>query len=139
MLKYRAAVLAAAGVLVFGHVVLLLRRFGTDTASVGGDWIAGFAALLATIASWLASRSAGPFGKRVWRLVALSVFLAFVGQVFYTYYYDYAHSPMGTIWPSDFLVFFWAVPAMMALFLSPLDPNSGYRWLRTCDFIQVAP
>jgi two-component system cell cycle sensor histidine kinase/response regulator CckA len=137
MLKYRAAVLAAAGVLVFGHVVLLLRRFGTDTASVGGDWIAGFAALLATIASWLASRSAGPFGKRVWRLVALSVFLAFVGQVFYTYYYDYAHSPMGTIWPSDFLVFFWAVPAMMALFLSPLDPNSGYRWLRTCDFIQV--
>ncbi|MFZ0957875.1 MAG: PAS domain S-box protein [Candidatus Sulfotelmatobacter sp.] len=137
MRKYRAAVLAAAGILVFGHVVLLLLRFGTDTASVGGDWLAGAGALLATIASWLAARSAGPFGKRVWRLVALSLFLAFVGQVFYTYFYDYAHRAMGTIWPSDFLVFFWAVPAMMALFLSPLDPNSGYRWLRICDFVQV--
>src|SRR5580704_5754096 len=137
MLKYRAAVLAAAGVLVFGHVGLLLRRFGTNSASVGGDWLTGFAALLATIASWLASRSAGPFGKRVWRLVALSGFLAFVGQVLYTYYYDYLHISLGTVWPSDFLVFFWPVPAMMALFLSPLDPNSGYRWLRTCDFLQV--
>jgi two-component system cell cycle sensor histidine kinase/response regulator CckA len=137
MLKYRAAVLAAAGVLVFGHVGLLLRRFGTTSASVGGDWLTGFAALLATIASWLASRSAGPFGKRVWRLVALSGFLAFVGQVLYTYYYDYLHISLGTVWPSDFLVFFWPVPAMMALFLSPLDPNSGYRWLRTCDFLQV--
>jgi two-component system, cell cycle sensor histidine kinase and response regulator CckA len=135
--KYRAAVLAAAGALVFGHVVLLLLRFGTDTASVGGDWLAGAGALLASIASWLASRNAGPFGKRVWRLVAFSAFLAFVGRGFYTYYYDYAHISLSTIWPSDVLVFFWTVPAMMALFLSPLDPKSGYRWLRTCDFVQV--
>ena len=26
---------------------------------------------------------------------------------------------------------------MMTLFLSPQDPNSGYRWLRVCDFVQV--
>ncbi len=63
--------------------------------------------------------------------------LAFMGQVLYTYYYDYLHVALGTVWPSDVLVFFWAVPAMMSLFLSPQDPNSGFRWLRTCDFIQV--
>ena len=110
MLKYRAAVLTAAGVLIFGHVVLLLRRYGTDAASVGGDWLTGFAALLATIASWLASRSAGPFGKRVWRLVALSGFLAFAGQVLYTYYYDYLHISLGTVWPSDFWFSFGPCP-----------------------------
>src|SRR5579863_6055266 len=137
MLKYRASAIAAVVVLVVAHIVLLLLRFGTETASVGGDWLAAAAALLATIASWLASRGAGPFAKRVWRLVALSAFLAFVGELLYTYYYDYAHASLGVLWPSDFLVFFWAVPAMMALFLSPMDPNSGYRWLRTCDFVQV--
>jgi PAS domain S-box-containing protein len=26
---------------------------------------------------------------------------------------------------------------MMALFLSPRDPDSGFRWLRICDFVQV--
>jgi PAS domain S-box-containing protein len=137
MLKYRASALAAAAVLVVGHIVLLLLRFGTETASVVGDWLGAAGALLATVTCWLASRHAGPFGKRVWRLLAFSAFLAFLGQALYTYYYDYLHTPVGTLWPSDFLVFFWAVPAMMAPFLSPQDPNSGYRWLRTCDFVQV--
>ena len=40
------------------------------------------------------------------------------------------------MWPSDVLVFFWAVPAMMTLFLSPRDPDSGFRWLRLCDFVK---
>src|SRR5579863_5796937 len=137
MVKYRASALAAAGALVFAHVIVLLFRYGTDTASVWGDWIGAAGALLGAFASWAASRSAGPFGKRVWRLVALSAFLGFVAQVLFTYYYDYAHAPLGTVWPGDVLVFLWAVPAMMTLFLSPLDPNSGYRWLRTCDFVQV--
>ena len=26
---------------------------------------------------------------------------------------------------------------MMTLFLSPRDPDSGFRWLRLCDFVQV--
>src|SRR4029077_6025768 len=73
--------------------------------------------------------------RRVWRLIALSCFLAFIGEILYTYYYDYQHA-VG-VWPSDVLVFFWAVPAMMALFLSPRDQSSGYRWLRTFDFVQV--
>jgi hypothetical protein len=97
MLKYRASALAAVAVLVVAHIVLLLLRFGTETASVGGDWLGGAAALLATIASWLASRGAGPFAKRVWRLVALSAFLAFVGELLYTYYYDYAHASLGVL------------------------------------------
>jgi two-component system, cell cycle sensor histidine kinase and response regulator CckA len=135
--KYRVAALAAAGVLVLGHIVLLLLRYGTATASLWGDLLGVAGCVLATITSWLAARSAGPFGKRVWRLVALSGVLATVGQALYTYYYDFHVAPLDTIWPSDVLVFFWAVPAMMALFLSPLDPNSGFRWLRICDFVQV--
>src|SRR5271169_2585918 len=97
MLKYRASAVAAAAILVVAHIVLLLLRFGTETASVGGDWLAGVAVLLATLARWLASRGAGPFAKRVWRLVAFSAFLAFVGRGFYTYYYDYAHISLDTI------------------------------------------
>jgi len=122
---------------VVGHIVLLLLRYGTETASLWGDWLSTAAALLATTTCWLASRSAGPFGKRVWRLVMLSGVLLFVDLVLFTYYYDYLHASLATVWPSDFLVFFWAVPAMMTLFLSPRDPNSGFRWLRTCDFVQV--
>src|SRR5277367_946380 len=136
MVKYRVPAIAAAAVLVFGHIILLGFRFGTETASVWGDWFGVAAALLAAITSWLASSSAGPFGRRVWRLVSFSLFLAFVGELVYTYYFDYLQSSIG-VWPSDVLVFFWAVPAMMALFLGPQDPDSGFRWLRTCDFIQV--
>src|SRR5215831_5294553 len=137
MLRYRASVLAAAALLIIGHIALLLLRYGTETASVWGDWFGSAAALLATVSCWFASRGAGPFGKRVWRLVSFSGVLAFVGQVLYTYFYDYAHAPLRTIWPSDVLVFLWPVPAMMALFLSPRDSSSGFRWLRTCDFAQV--
>jgi PAS domain S-box-containing protein len=52
-------------------------------------------------------------------------------------YFDYLHAPFGELWPSDILVFFWAVPAMMTLFLSPRDLSRGFRWLRLCDFLQV--
>jgi two-component system, cell cycle sensor histidine kinase and response regulator CckA len=69
--------------------------------------------------------------------VAFSAFLAFIGQALYTYYYDYLRAALGTLWPSDVLVFFWVVPSMMTLFLSPRDPDSGFRWLRVCDFVQV--
>ena len=54
----------------------------------------------------------GRFGRRVWRLVAFSRLLTCIGQGLYTYYYDYLHAALGTIWPSDVLVFFWIVPAM---------------------------
>jgi hypothetical protein len=70
-------------------------------------------------------------------LVCISALITAVGQGLYTYYYDYLHAALGTLWPSDVLVFFWIVPAMMTLFLSPSDPNSGFRWLRVCDFVQV--
>jgi two-component system cell cycle sensor histidine kinase/response regulator CckA len=73
----------------------------------------------------------------VWRLVFFSLLLALLGQIGYTYYFDYLHAPSSTLWPSDILVFFWVVPAMMTLFLGPRDPNSGFRWLRFCDFAQA--
>ncbi len=88
---------------------------------------------------WMASRQAGTFGRRVWRAGCFSsLLLAAIGQGLYTDYYDYLHAPLGTLWPSDPLVFFWVVPATMTLFLSPRDPGSGYGWLRVCDFAQVS-
>ena len=137
MVKFRAPALALAALLIVIHVTVLLLRYGTQIASLWGDWLAGVAAFSAAIACGLAARNAGPFGKRVWRLVAFSAFLAFIGQASYTYYYDYLRDTGLAVWPSDVLVFFWAVPAMMALFLSARDPDSGFRWLRACDFAQV--
>jgi PAS domain S-box-containing protein len=137
MSKLRTSAIAAAAVLIVVHVGVLVTRYGTDTASVWGDWIATIAPLAATAVCWLVSRQAGPFGKRVWRLVAFSMLLAAIGTGLYTDYYDYMHAQLGTLWPSDVLVFFWVVPVILTLFLSPRDPSKGYEWLRVCDFVQV--
>ena len=137
MSRLRTTALAAAAILILAHVSVLLLRYGSDTASFWGDAIgAALMPLLAAIAVWAASRDSAAFARRVWRLVALSLLIAGAGGCFYTYFFDYAHKPAG-IWPSDILVFFWPVPAMLTLFLSPTDPNSGFRWLRVCDFVQV--
>jgi two-component system, cell cycle sensor histidine kinase and response regulator CckA len=138
MLKGRKLAIAAAALLLVVHLVLLIVRYGTQSASLWGDWIEDAAVLLAAIVAWSTSRRSGSFGKRVWRLVSFSLALACFGQVTYTYYFDYLHGPVSTLWPSDILVFFWAVPVMMTMFLSPRDPNSGFRWLRLCDFAQIS-
>jgi two-component system cell cycle sensor histidine kinase/response regulator CckA len=122
---------------MLGHGGVLVIRYGTDTASVWGDWIDTIAPLTAAVICLTVSQQAGPFGRRVWRLIAFSSLLTCVGQGLYTYYYDYLHAALGTLWPSDVLVFFWIVPAMTTLFLSPRDPGSGYGWLRVCDFVQA--
>jgi two-component system cell cycle sensor histidine kinase/response regulator CckA len=137
MPRHRKSAIAAAAILIVVHLVLLTVRYGTEFASLWGDWIGAASSLLAAVVCWSTSRRSGAFGKRVWRLISFSVVLAFLGQVTYTYYFDYRHAPADMLWPSDILVFFWAVPAMMTLFLSPRDPNSGFRWLRLCDFAQV--
>ncbi|HME34797.1 MAG TPA: PAS domain S-box protein [Candidatus Sulfotelmatobacter sp.] len=137
MSKLRASALAAAAILMLVHGAVLVFRYGTETASLWGDWIDTIGPLVAAVVCWIVSRQAGPFGRRVWRLVSLSFFLAFIGQALYTDYYDYLHAPLGTLWPSDALVFFWVVPLMTSLFLSPRDPGRGYGWLRVCDFVQV--
>ncbi len=135
--KYRTPAVAAAAILMLVHGGVLVVRYGTDAASVWGDWIDIIAPLAAAVTCWMVSQRAGPYGRRVWRLVAFSSLLTCIGQGLYTYYYDYLHAALGTLWPSDVLVFFWIVPAMTTLFLSPRDPGSGYGWLRVCDFVQA--
>jgi two-component system, cell cycle sensor histidine kinase and response regulator CckA len=137
MPKHRKFAIAVAAILIAVHLALLTVRHGTAFASLWGDWIGAATALLAAVVCWSASRRSSPFSARVWRLVSLSLWLAFLGQVAYTYFFDYRHNPGGTFMPSDILVFFWAVPAMMTLFLSPRDPAGGLRWLRFCDLAQV--
>src|SRR5246127_5643420 len=137
MSRLRTSAIAAAAILVLVHVCVVALRYGSDTASLWGDWIDTLAPLVASIICWLTSRRAGAFGRRVWRLAAFSALLASVGQALYTEYYDYLHARLGTLWPSDVLVFFWVVPIFMTLFLSPRDPDSGYQWLRVFDFAQV--
>jgi PAS domain S-box-containing protein len=137
MFKFRTFAMALAASLMGVHIAILSLRYGTDTASLWGDWIDTLTPLVAAVVCWLASRRSGPFGRRVWRLVSLSAALAAIGQALYTYDFDYVHAPLGTLWPSDFLVFFWIVPAMMTLFLSVRDPQGRLQWLRVCDFVQV--
>src|SRR5215471_7490466 len=67
MSKLRTSAIAAAAILILAHVSVLVFRYGSDFASVWGDWIEALAALLASIICWQTSRRAGPFGKRVWR------------------------------------------------------------------------
>jgi two-component system, cell cycle sensor histidine kinase and response regulator CckA len=137
MSKLRTSAIAAATLLVLVHVGVLTLRYGSDMASLWGDWIDAIAPLIAAVICWRAALLAGPFGKRLWRLTSLSALLVAASQALYTDYYDYLHAPLGTMWPSDVLIFFWVVPLVMTLFLSPRDPNSGYQWLRVCDFAQV--
>ena len=137
MSKLRVSAWAIAAALVIVHFTIVLTRYGTEAASLWGDWIDALTPLVAAVFCWLSSQRSGPFGRRVWRLVSLSAFLTFIGQSLYTYNYDYKHAPLGTLWPSDFLVFFWIVPTVMTLFLSVRDSDSGLEWLRVFDFAQV--
>jgi len=137
MSKLRTSAIAAASILLLVHVSVLLFRYGSDTASVWGDWIDTIGPLVAAVLCWRISRLSDPFGKRVWQLTSLSALLSALSQGLYTEYYDYLHAALGTLWPSDLLVFFWAVPVVMTLFLSPRDPEGEYYWLRVCDFAQV--
>src|SRR5579864_8518766 len=137
MSRLRASAWAIAAVLISVHAGVLLTRYGSESASVWGDWIDAVAPLTAAVVCWLVAQRSGPFGKRVWRLVSLSALLTSVGQALYTYSYDYKHAALGTLWPSDFLVFFWIVPAVMTLFLSVRDSDRGLEWLRFFDFVQV--
>ena len=137
MSKYRTTAIAAAAALLLLHTGILAVHYGTETASLWGDIIgATIAPLVTSLASLAAARYSGPFARRVWRLSSLSFFLAFVGGVLYTYFYDILKRPEG-LWPSDFFVFFWAVPLMMTLFIMPRDTDRDLRWLRVCDFVQV--
>ncbi len=137
MSKLRTSAIAASSILVLVHVSVLLLRYGSDTASIWGDWIDTIGPLVAAVFCWRTSRRSGPFGRRVWQLTSLSAFLSALSQALYTEYYDYLHASLGTLWPSDLLVFFWVVPAVMTLFLNPRDPEGEYYWLRVCDFAQV--
>src|SRR5215469_1709966 len=137
MSKLRTSALALAGCLLCVHIGILLFHYGSGAASLWGDWIDTLTPLVAAVVCWLVSLRSGPFGRRVWRLVSLSALLTAVGQALYTYSFDYLHAPFGTLWPSDFLIFFWVVPVMMTLFLSTPDPYGQFQWLRACDFIQI--
>jgi two-component system cell cycle sensor histidine kinase/response regulator CckA len=137
MSKLRASAVAAAATPVVVHLAILATGYGTHFASVWGHWTDAASALIAAVVCWSAARQSGTFGRRVWRLVSLSLVLAFISQFVFTLYFDYLHAPNWELWPSDILVFFWTVPAMLTLFLSPRDPSRGFRWLRMCDFLQV--
>ena len=90
--KVRTPALAAAAVLMLLHGIVLALWYGTERASLWGDWIGTAAILLAAVACWSAASRSGSFGKRVWRLVFFSLILALLGQLVYTYYYDYLRS-----------------------------------------------
>src|SRR5580692_1410314 len=137
MSKLRASAVAAAATPVVVHLAILATGYGTHFASVWGHWTDAASALIAAVICWSAARHSGTFGRRVWRLVSLSLVLAFISQFVFTLYFDYLHAPNLELWPSDILVFFWTVPAMLTLFLSPRDPSRGFRWPRMCDFLQV--
>jgi two-component system cell cycle sensor histidine kinase/response regulator CckA len=137
MSKLRASAVAAAATPVVVHLAILATGYGTHFASLWGHWTDAASALIAAVICWSAARQSGAFGRRVWRLVSLSLVLAFISQFAFTFYFDYLHARSNELWPSDILVFFWTVPAMMTLFLSSRDPSRGFRWLRMCDFLQV--
>jgi len=127
MSKLRASAVAAAATPVVVHLAILATGYGTHFASVWGHWTDAASALIAAVVCWSAARHSGTFGRRVWRLVSLSLVLAFISQFVFTLYFDYLHAPNWELWPSDILVFFWTVPAMLTLFLSPRDPSRGFR------------
>jgi PAS domain S-box-containing protein len=137
MSRLRVTAFAVVGILLLAHVSVVAARYGSDFASAAGDWIDTLAPAAAGVICWWVSRKSGRFGRRVWRLTAFSMLLTAIGQGLYTEYYDYLKAPLGTLWPSDILVFFWVVPLVMTVFLSPRDPGRGYEWLRICDFAQV--
>ncbi len=80
------------------HGAVLALRYGTETASLWGDWIDTAAPLHGGRASagWFRARPgplAGGFGA--WSLSPACS--TAIGQALYTDYYDYLHAPLGTL------------------------------------------
>src|SRR4029077_20957964 len=86
MSKLRTSAIAAATLLVLVHVGVLTLRYGSDMASLWGDWIDVIAPLIAAVICWRTALLAGPFGKRLWRLTSLSALVVAASQALYTDY-----------------------------------------------------
>ena len=119
MSKFRASAIAAAAILLLMHGAVLMLRYGTETASLWGDWIEAVAILRPRWSAGLRLRRSGPFGRRFGGWFSFRSLLALAGQVALPTTSITCTLPSGTLWPSDILVFFWVVPAMMTLFLGP--------------------
>lgn len=85
----------------------------------------------------LASRRGGGLDRTFWGLFAFS-FLAYgASNIIWTYYENWAKTPVPASPVSQFLYICYDAPIVMALFLREGEDPSGLDWQRSLDFVQM--
>lgn len=132
----RKLVLLAAA--LFSLHVVAIAVLGTQSP---GPLLINLSELALSILACIASARAGwrcyGIARPFWLLFSSAWALWALSQFFFTYYDNVLGAPLGSVWPSDFIAFVFAVPIMLTVFLNPsVEPNE-FDWQTILDFIQV--
>ena len=93
---------------------------------------------LAASAAFMAAREPNAFSRSFWRLTGSGFILLAAAELIGTYYENFLHAPMDSVWPSDLLYFLFLAPMAMTLFLQHREQTKGVNWAQALDFLQVA-
>ena len=133
----RKLVLLAAAVLclhIFATAIFGTRTPGPLLANLFELILSILACLASASAAWRSSGVARPF----WLLFSCAWFLWLGSQLFFIYYDNILGAPMASVWPSDFIAFVFAIPILLAVFLTPSAESREFDWQTILDFVQVA-
>ncbi len=120
------------------HVFVLANVHSTSDASLASNTISFCLSLLAASAAFAAAREPNTYARSFWRLTGSGFILLALAEVIGTYYENFLHASLDSVWPSDLLYFLFIAPMAMTLFLQPRDRQPGINWGQALDFLQVA-
>jgi two-component system, cell cycle sensor histidine kinase and response regulator CckA len=123
---------------LFSLHILAIAVLGTQSP---GPLLINLIELALSILACIASARAGwrrdGIARSFWLLFSSAWFLWALSQFFFIYYDNFLDAPLGSVWPSDFIAFVFAIPILLTIFLNPsIEPNE-FDWQTSLDFIQV--
>jgi len=119
------------------HLTILLALSSNSATPLLSNLVQLATGLLATSASWFASRRTEKFGRHFWLLVSVGFLLWSTAQGMATYYDSFLHTPLQQPWPSDSLFFLSMAPLLMTLFINRENGFEWSQWPRILDLTQV--
>ena len=135
MLNRLSVVLALA--LLLTHLMVLVVLGSHAPGPLLSDLLELLLGVLATVASYKASKQPGRLGSKVWFLTTVALFVWTVGQAIITYYENVLRASYEAPWPSDPFIFLWVVPLAMTVFVDSESTSEGINWEQSLDFFQV--
>jgi diguanylate cyclase (GGDEF)-like protein len=134
-LHRRVINLAAAGVLLLAHVVVVAALGTNPPGPILSDMIQLFLGALVIWAVVDASQRSEGWTRSFWRLTAMAYSLWLVAQGLSVY--NDAAGSAAVAWMGNLLFCFWFAPLAMAMFLDPEHEGATLDALVALDFVQA--